>query len=180
MFSQAVVDSWLAETSGTPGLVAAPKLSILFSTIVTTDINGTVHEPLNYDVMVSPGEPVQAAVDLCPNGGSVLLLPGIHNGPLGLHGKEVHVFGRGLATLRVFSGIALSSSSARATTDGLKIESAQSSAVSISSGRLRMQACDITAVASHGIEIHGGDPVIAKSRCAEAAVGELFYVVYTK
>ena len=60
-----------------------------------------VFPPDAFDVTVAPGRDVQAAVKRCPRGGSVLLLPGVHEGPLDLTaGKTVHVFGRGRAVLR--------------------------------------------------------------------------------
>ena len=45
---------------------------------------GWVFPPDAFDVTVTPDEDVQVAVDACPPGGSVLLLPGTHNGPLDL------------------------------------------------------------------------------------------------
>ena len=44
--------------------------------------NGFVLEPADgtFDVTVAPGEDMQAAVDRCPPGGCVLLLPGTHEG----------------------------------------------------------------------------------------------------
>ena len=46
--------------------------------------SGYVHEPASgaFDVIVAPSENVQAAVERCPPGGCVLLLPGFHAGPL--------------------------------------------------------------------------------------------------
>ena len=43
---------------------------------------GHVLEPASgtFDVTVVPGEDVRAAIDRCPSGGSVLLLPGVHEG----------------------------------------------------------------------------------------------------
>ena len=124
---------------------------------VRIKLSGEVLEPANgaFDVTVAPGENVQAAVDRCPPGGCVLLLPGTHEGPLvlgpplkegeeGNEGggkekasgsggdalssppdKEVHVFGRGQAVLRTSAGIVLSSTAATATLDGLAIEREQ-------------------------------------------------------
>ena len=78
--------------------------------------DGGVLEPASgtFDVTVAPGEGVQAAVDRCPAGGSVLLLPGAHAGPLVLPAacKEVHVFGRGRAALRTARGSVLISEAA--------------------------------------------------------------------
>ena len=91
---------------------------------VRTKRSGVVLEPAGgaFDVTVAPGEDVQAAVDRCPTGGCVLLLPGVHNGQIVLAAdKEVHVFGRSSATLRTTAGTVLSSESAESTFDGLAI-----------------------------------------------------------
>ena len=124
---------------------------------VRITIGGEVLEPASgaFDVTVAPGENVQAAVDRCPPGGCVLLLPGEHAGPLVLGpprkkrraggrggsgekasgsgsgalpspvDKEVHVFGRGQAVLRTSAGHVVSSTAAKGTLDGLTIEREQ-------------------------------------------------------
>ena len=58
---------------------------------VRTKRSGAVLEPANgaFDVKVSPGTDVQAAVTACPPGGSVLLLPGKHAGPVVLPADKV-------------------------------------------------------------------------------------------
>ena len=62
-----------------------------------------------FDVTVPPGEDVQAAVERCPQGGCMLLMPGVHEGPLTLAAnKVVHVFGRGQAVLQR-AGVVLTS-----------------------------------------------------------------------
>ena len=112
--------------------------------------DGTVLEPAGgaFDVTVAPGEDMQAAVDACPPGGCVLLLPGTHDGSLMLiPGKEVHVFGRGQATLRTAAGGVLTSRASRVTVDGLLLRREAGSpsskhCVMIKSGRLRLQARD--------------------------------------
>ena len=85
--------------------------------------SGRVHPPSSgFDVTVAPGEDVQAAVEGCPPGGCVLLLPGVHAGPMVLgRDKEVHVFGGGQATLLASNEAALTSFAARATVDGLML-----------------------------------------------------------
>ena len=88
---------------------AAPKSK--WHSAVRIGLGGFVLAPASgtFDVTVPPGEAVQAAVDRCPPGGCVLLLPGMHDGPLALEAsKEVHVFGRGRATLRTMTGTVLS------------------------------------------------------------------------
>ena len=90
---------------------AAPQLLLsLGGTAITVVADGIVRAPASgaFDVTVAPGQAVQAAVDSCPAGGSVLLLPGTHDGPLVLEAdKVVHVFGRGSATLRAATGSVL-------------------------------------------------------------------------
>ena len=141
--------------------------------------SGWVLEPANgtFDVTVAPGEDVQAAVIRCPRGGCVLLLPGTHAGPLMLaSGMEVHVFGRGQATLQTEKVVTLISAAARATIDGLIMPERQVTAAAglaggqgllggvwILGGSLHLQACDL----SSGILVYGGAnvaPVIVKCR----------------
>ena len=121
--------------------------------------NGTVLEPFSgtFDVTVAPGEDVQAAVDRCPRGGCVLLQPGTHEGPLVLRaGQEVHVFGRGQATLRTTAGTVLTCEGASATVDGISLKRVleagqEEHGVAIWGGALRLQTCDIISVAGAGI-----------------------------
>ena len=149
---------------------------------------GKVAEPASgvFDVTVAPGEDVQASVDRCPPGGCVLLLPGTHAGPLVLGQREermaarqewwddrtrvltadkvVHVFGRGLATLRTAAGNVVTSRAAEATCHGLIIQREAGGGfgdgVLIRGGSLRLQACDVTNAAGSCIVIQGGDPVL--------------------
>ena len=138
--------------------------------------SGAVLEPASgaFDVTVAPDEDVQAAVDRCPRGGCVLLLPGTHAGPLALTAdKLVHVFGRGEATLRTATGSVLQSSAAESTIDGLAMRrqiglSNSDDGVWIRGGRLRLQACDVTAPSSC-VRIDGGaDPVVTTCRYGRA------------
>ena len=109
---------------------------------------GLVREPAacTFDVTVPPGANVQAAVDRCPPGGCVLLLPGKHDGPLKLAAdKEVHVFGRGLATLQSLTGEVVKSAANKATVDGLIVRQVAAdglgpfNGVKIKGGALRLQ-----------------------------------------
>ena len=122
--------------------------------------DGTVLEPAGgaFDVTVAPSTQyaaLQRAVNRCPRGGSVLLLPGTHEGPLVLKaGTEVYVFGRGQATLRSAVGHVLMCESASATIDGLAIRretekyvNSGENGVVIKGGGLRLQACDVTSAA---------------------------------
>ena len=162
---------------------------------VRTKRSGTVLEPASgaFDVTVTPGEGVQAAVDRCPAGGSVMLLPGTHEGPLvlgpravsGLAGqdgnavmtaeKEVHVFGRGRATLQTEAWHVLKSTAEKATVDGLIIRQALvifgavgCHGVRIRGGALRLQACNVTSASDVCLSIKGGpgtDPVVTGCTC---------------
>ena len=138
--------------------------------------SGAVLEPCSgdFDVTVTPGEGVQAAVDRCPPGGCVLLLPGTHEGPLELlAGKEVHVFGRGRATLRTADGTVVTSSASSATLDGLIIrregrasEGEEDFGVWIRGGQLRLHACDIFSFPGVCVRIQGrADPVLVACKC---------------
>ena len=134
--------------------------------------SGAVREPASgaFDVTVAPGVGVEAAVDACPPGGCVLLLPGTHEGPLVLTAsKSVHVFGRGRAMLRASEGSVLSSSATTSTVDGLIVRLGLGNdydgcGVSISGGRLQLQACDIHACGIC-LKIGGGaDPEVVSCR----------------
>ena len=140
--------------------------------------DGAVREPASgaFDVTVAPGENVQAAVDACPPGGSVLLLPGTHDGPLVLTAdKVVHVFGRGLATLRAATGTVTSIEAETATLDGLFIRLEAGAVIQydhdcvwIRGGRTRMQACDVSSAVENVscIFIDGGaDPLLISCKC---------------
>ena len=137
--------------------------------------SGAVFEPASgaFDVTVAPGEDVQAAVDRCPPGGCVLLLPGTHAGPLTLAaGKVVHVFGRGRATLRTSSGAVVTSEAVASTLDGLVVRrdlgnGHDDHGVWIRGGALRMQTCDVASAAGTCIFIEGGaDPRLVSCKCA--------------
>ena len=200
---------------------AAAALASKWRSAVRIGPGGFVLEPASgsFDVTVAPGEDVQAAVDACPPGGCVLLLPGTHEGPLvlgprtmgaeeeeedeGAEGegeeeeggeenmavppvltadKVVHVFGRGLATLRAATGTVVTSEAAEGTLDGLIVlqdaaedEFDSSVDVSIEGGALRMQACDISAFIN--IEC-GADPTIQSCRYAGGPSSLIHSVVF--
>ena len=151
--------------------------------------SGAVLEPASgaFDVTVAPGEDVQAAVNRCPPGGSVMMLPGMHDGSLMLAaGQEVHVFARGLATLRAAAGKVVTSA-AVATVDGLVVRReaggvppyvedlvlVDESCVWIKGGALRLQNCDV-ASAARGVPCVyiycGADPVLAACQCVPAGL----------
>ena len=150
--------------------------------------SGAVLEPASgaFDVTVAPGEDVQAAVNRCRRGGSVLLLPGTHEGPLELgRRKEAHMFGRGQAVLRTVNENALTIDSVVATVDGLVVRCEDDDeegdeggnedgeddirtpkhGVWIRGGRARLQACDVAAATHACICIDGGDPIITSCTC---------------
>ena len=146
--------------------------------------SGAVLEPANgaFDVTVAPGEDVQAAVDACPAGGCVLLLPGTHEGSLVLAAdKEVHVFGRRRATLRATLGNTITSEASGSTCAGLLVQrvtrfaddnetvlGAEGNGVHIRGGALRLQDCEILCEALVGVLVsgEGTDPTVAGCRWA--------------
>ena len=152
---------------------AAAQAASKWHAAVRVGPGGFVLEPASgtFDVTVTPGEPVQDAVSRCPPGGSVLLLPGTHAGPLMLEADtEVYVFGRGCATLRAADGNVLTSSAAKAALDGLVIRREAGGALGygvwINGGRLRLQACDVTSASHSSVLItNGADPVVSACRC---------------
>ena len=120
---------------------------------------------------------MQAAVDRCPSGGCVLLLPGAHDGPLVLSAdQEVHVFGRGQATLWASDGHVLTSSAVTATVDGLFVRrelggDEHGCGVRIDGGELRVQSCDIVCAQWVCVRIAGGsDPTLTSCRCARGCI----------
>ena len=149
---------------------------------VTLRAHGWVFPPATFDVEVAPGWDVQAAVDACRPGGCVLLLPGKHKGPMVLRtGKDVHVFGRGRATLQTAAGEVITSSSDASTIDGLIVRTGAHASGSghygilITAGRLRVQACDVSSQSRSGICVRGpaADPNIVDCKvhdCARANI----------
>ena len=133
-----------------------------------------VIEPAEFDEVVSPGEggPIQAAIDRCREGGAILLQPGTYDLSKFVHvGKEVHVFGRGLARLRPVECAGIACTAAAATLDGLVVERTRGQkkfiGIEISFGRARLQHTLITGAFKTGCSIMGGaDPVIVACRCA--------------
>ena len=152
---------------------AAAAPTSKWRSVVRVGRGGAVFEPAagTFDVTVAPGEDVQAAVDRCPPGGCVLLLPGTHAGPLVLEAdQEVHVFGRGRATLQTSTGDVFTSEAAKGTADGLVLRreaggSGYEYGVLIKGGALRLQACDLAFACSFSMRIEGGsDPMITSCR----------------
>ena len=137
----------------------------------STGSPGWVFPPDVFDVTVAPGEDVQAAVDGCPRGGSVLLLPGTHEGPLVLAaGKEVRVFGQGEATLYTIGGTPLTSHGGdNVMVDGLILRSEVGTSggygVLFKGSKMRLQACDSSSMTDACIKIMtGSDPVVASCK----------------
>ena len=82
--------------------------------------------PHTFCRVVAPGEPIQAALDHCPAGAAILLGAGNHTleCPLKIE-REVHVFGRGEATLVMpRDAYAVICTAPHATLDGLAIRAA--------------------------------------------------------
>lgn len=145
---------------------------------------GMVLEPASgaFDVTVAPGDDVEAAVASCPRDGSVLLLPGVHRGPVTLRANDVHVFGRGLAVLES----TLVVRSQRGTTiDGLRFREPDDERldhhVVIEAGSCaRVQECDVStvgrpptdaAIINHALLLvrEGANPVIVRCSFTDGA-----------
>ena len=136
-----------------------------------------VREPDSFDEVVAPDESIQAAIDRCREGGSILLKPGTHTmkeGTLLIH-KEVHVFGRGLARLQVIGLIGITCMAAVATVDGLIVERTQGpkrDGVQIIGGGLRLQNTTITGSFQNALVLsRGADPVIVGCRSVPSQKG---------
>ena len=139
-------------------------------------VSGRVREPASgvFAVEVAPGASLQAAVDRCPSGGAILLRPGTHKGSVIIR-KEVHVFGRGEATIRAPpSGKCIGCDVAVVTLDGLKVRGPLSSpcapngftlaAILIFSGSARLQGLDINTRSTAVGVTSGADPVLFNCR----------------
>ena len=116
-----------------------------------------------YDVTVSPREPLQAAIDRCREGGSILLLPGAYEGVVVLS-KEVHLFGRGEATLlcKVKEGHVITSTAPTATLDGLVVRLGPHAegeeghlGILITAGSLLVRHCDVSSLSKSTIYVQG-------------------------
>ena len=134
---------------------------------------------------LSPGDDVRAAVGACPEGGCILLRPGVHAlVPQGEVGLDIHhavtIFGRGLATVQspgctyaIFIGVHLPDSPFAL--DGLIVRTVNSEAglaggvgVLIAHGSPRLQSCAITGPTTFGLLIISDSPsppVITNCRC---------------
>ena len=121
---------------------------------------------------LSPGDDVQAAVKACPEGGCILLRPGVHTlvpqGEVGLIiNRAVNIFGKGAATVQSpgsSSTIHISAHSANSpfALDGLIVRSVGQQAggdgVAIAGGSPRLQSCVITGPSLVGLHITGASP----------------------
>ena len=125
-------------------------------------------------MQVVPGESVAAAIARCPEGGSLLLLPGEH-----VAGEErleidhsLHAFGRGAATLRLRGRNGIRLSAAATTLDGLRLVGREDMDVVVriegASALPRLQGVEIDAGgATRGIFIcRGAAPTISRCRIA--------------
>lgn len=119
-------------------------------------VSKKVWEPAagHFDVTVPADDAhaLELALEACPLGGSMLLLPGTHGRMLVT--KPIHVFGRGQATVHGIADYSLRSTAPTATVDGVSflgppIPVAPElprlfSAVWICSGGMRVQSCVVT------------------------------------
>ena len=130
-----------------------------------------VREPASFDEVVAPGGgSIQAAIDRCREGGAILLQPGTyHLKERVTIIKEVHVFGRGLARLRVANCDGIRCRRVAATLDGLVLERTRGlpkfRAIKICGGRTRLQNTVITGNFQDGLVICcAADPFIVACR----------------
>ena len=123
----------------------------------------TPAQPTSFDVTVSPRESLQAAIDRCREGGSVLLLPGSYEGGVILS-KVVHLFGRGEATLwrAAGEGSVITSTAPVATLDGLIVRLGPHAegerghcGILITAGRLLVQHCDVSSKSRSSVIVEG-------------------------
>ena len=106
---------------------------------------------------VAPGEDVQAAVDRCSLGGSVWLLPGIHDGPITLR-RDVRIWGRGRAILRSPFTTAIMCLSGTSIVDGVRVvcNSDIGGTVRVQAGSLVLQSCHVDSLKTVGLCVVGG------------------------
>ena len=125
--------------------------------------------PTTFDVTVSPREPLQAAIDRCRVGGSILLLPGTYEGGVVLS-KEVHLFGRGEVTLQGVvvdeegdgEEAVITSTAPAATLDGLVVRLGPHAegyyghlGILITAGSLLVRHCDVSSQSLSSICVQG-------------------------
>ena len=164
--------------------------------IQTASRTDFVREPDAFDVTVAPGDPLHPAVQSCPVGGSILLLPGVHSGFMGLD-KSIRIFGRGAAEISysgsthiilsiaedvVLDGIIFrlvpNSHYLNPTTEDLAVglakrEFSRSACVDVVGGRLRLQACDIAQTLGDAVHVTNRAEVeVIACKCAGAGGGE--------
>ena len=139
--------------------------------------------PASFDVTVSPRESLQAAIDRCREGGSILLLPGVYEGGVILS-KEVHLYGRGEATLRraAGEGHVITSTAPAATLDGLVVRMGPHEegeeghfGILITAGSLLVRHCDVSSQSRSSIVVWGAsvNPAILGCKvhgCSRAGV----------
>ena len=146
--------------------------------------------PSSFDVTIAPPSSVQAAVDRCREGGSILLLPGAYEGCVILT-KEVHVYGRGKATLQTTAeeGAVITSVAPAGTLDGLIVRPGPHAegewshcGIFIQAGELLVRNCDVAGCISArgfsaspailGCKVRGGNKAgIDLEECGEVRVG---------
>ena len=140
--------------------------------------DGMVREPVSgqFCLEVGPGEELQAAVDRCPAGGAVLLRPGTYDRQLSLSiARDVHLFGRGAATLSVMDAdpyyiAALKSTAPRASVVGLSLRGFNG--IGVSAGALRVQHCAVLDGVDVGIVVRGAGVSAAVVHCRVSRAGD--------
>ena len=167
----------LDATSDAVVAMTAQLWTTLESTATSLRDMGMVLEPANFDAVVEPGGNIQTAIDRCRAGGSLLIRPGTYAIKTGLLiTRELHVFGRGLVTLRVKKRDGITVRAAEATLDGLTVSRDRAAAGPAGNDvigvlfrdfgvRARMQHCVVTGDFHHGVCMTGGcNAVVASCR----------------
>ena len=156
-----VADATVAASTCSAALAALPHTRFNPFARVGRWPKGTVAEPASgvYDVTISPGQPLQTMVDACPPGGSVLLLQGVHQGPLRLKkDTDVFLFGRDAAIIeaaRSSTSVLTGTAVKRVAVVGITLRFAAAAAAAdapstaavvrfVLSDHARLQACQIT------------------------------------
>lgn len=143
---------------------------------------GATREPAGgFDAIVTPGGggKIQTAVDGCREGGSILLCPGTYDVKSEICiTHTVHVFGRGLARLKVANCNGVWCMRCDATLDGLRVDRVRQNeksrkkycGISLTGGRPRLQNCTVAGAFMFGVEVKRlADPVIVGCRIHDVA-----------
>ena len=136
--------------------------STMFKYATNTKFPCIIFTPNTFTINIAPGESVQNAINKCPKGGNIRLLPGLHKGPIFLDSHtEINIFGKCKALLYSDYGSVITSNSNNSTIDGLLILTKKYKydddfyAININSGILNIQHCNIASFMAGSIIASG-------------------------